>query len=175
MAKLDDKKVAAIKGPEPGKTVMRVRDGLADGLFPSRDQAHEQTGRRTRVEVMGILLDKAEPQAWLHWHGALGAHTAERRTENAARAIRQGSAEACRRTSGNGRSGARPRGSEPRQEGSTGRVEDRYLCRCFRRIYEDRLHLEKPFQRQAPQAMAVQLGPSRYPEDGRKACGHDHD
>jgi len=33
MAKLDDKKVAAIKGPEPGKTVMRVRDGLADGLF----------------------------------------------------------------------------------------------------------------------------------------------
>lgn len=33
MSKLDDKKVAAIKGPEAGKTVMRVRDGLADGLW----------------------------------------------------------------------------------------------------------------------------------------------
>ncbi len=33
MSKLDDKKVAAIKGPEAGKSVMRVRDGLADGLW----------------------------------------------------------------------------------------------------------------------------------------------
>lgn len=33
MAKLDDKKVKAITGPEPGKTVMRIRDDLADGLW----------------------------------------------------------------------------------------------------------------------------------------------
>ena len=33
MSKLDDKKVAAIKGPDAGKSVMRVRDGLADGLW----------------------------------------------------------------------------------------------------------------------------------------------
>ncbi len=33
MSKLDDKKIAAIKGPEAGKSVMRVRDGLADGLW----------------------------------------------------------------------------------------------------------------------------------------------
>lgn len=31
--KLDDKFVASIKGPEAGKTVMRLRDKLADGLF----------------------------------------------------------------------------------------------------------------------------------------------
>lgn len=31
--KLDDKFVASVKGPEPGKTVMRLRDKLADGLF----------------------------------------------------------------------------------------------------------------------------------------------
>ena len=31
--KLDDKFIAAIKGPEPGKTVTRLRDKLADGLF----------------------------------------------------------------------------------------------------------------------------------------------
>lgn len=31
--KLDDKFVASVKGPELGKTVMRLRDKLADGLF----------------------------------------------------------------------------------------------------------------------------------------------
>ena len=31
--KLDDKFIASIDGPEPGKTVMRLRDKLADGLF----------------------------------------------------------------------------------------------------------------------------------------------
>ena len=33
MSKLDDKRIAAFKGPEAGKSVMRIRDGLADGLW----------------------------------------------------------------------------------------------------------------------------------------------